>query len=339
MHYDLESETRLAALSQPYFSDWDAHVGAGDCGFVRTGFVQLVPPALEAALRANVAMQQRVGVDARLIGPGELDQLVPGMRTDDIVVAAYEPGSGYADPSGTASGFLAAARRDGARFRGGCRVARVLTEGDRVTGVDTSQGAVAAGAVVDAAGAWAAALAATVGLDVPIRPWRHDTAYFGLPAGHGADLPIVIDTPNDAYFRPEGRELLLVGLEIASELGGDPDRPEGAVDTATIELMAARLTRRVPWMGQGTYRTAHRGQDGITPDERAILGPAGPEGFYLACGFSGTGFKTAPAIGAALAEQILDGRSTAVDISGYDLARFAGGRELVGEHPYGTFWR
>ena len=193
--------------------------------------------------------------------------------------------------------------------------------------------------VVDAAGAWAGGLAATIGVDVPIRPWRHDTAYFGLPAGHGADFPIVIDTPNDAYFRPEGRELMLVGLEIASEVGGEPDRPEGAVDTATIELMASRLTRRVPWMAQGTYRTAHRGQDGITPDERAILGAAGPEGFYLACGFSGTGFKTAPAIGAALAELILDGRTTSVDISGYDLARFADGRALVGEHPYGTFWR
>jgi glycine/D-amino acid oxidase-like deaminating enzyme len=180
-----------------------------------------------------------------------------------------------------------------------------------------------------------------VGLDVPVRAWRHDTAYFGLPPvpDRGAGYPIVTDTPNDVYFRPEGRDLLLVGLEVASEVGGEPDRPEGAVDTATIELMASRLTRRLPWMAQGTYRTAHRGQDGITPDERAILGAAGPAGFYLACGFSGTGFKTAPAIGAAMADLILEGRSTSVDISGYDLARFAEGRELVGEHPYGTFWR
>jgi glycine/D-amino acid oxidase-like deaminating enzyme len=132
---------------------------------------------------------------------------------------------------------------------------------------------------------------------------------------------------------------MLVGLEIASEVGGSPDRPEGSVETPVLELMAARVVARVPWMTHGTYRTAHGGQDGITPDERPILGPAGPDGFYLACGFSGTGFKTAPAIGAAMAELILDGRTTSVDISGYDLARFGEGRALVGEHPYGTFWR
>ena len=74
-----------------------------------------------------------------------------------------------------------------------------------------------------------------------------------------------------------------------------------------------------------------------------ISGPssAGPgrTGFYLACGFSGTGFKTAPAIGQCLTELILDGRATTVDIAGYSLDRFAAGRLLVGEHPYGKLWR
>ena len=81
-------------------------------------------------------------------------------------------------------------------------------------------------------------------------------------------------------------------------------------------------------MAAGTLRTANGGQDGITPDQRAILGQAGPEGFYLACGFSGTGFKTAPAIGNCMTELILDGRATTVDISAYGLHRFAAGREL-----------
>jgi sarcosine oxidase, subunit beta len=101
-----------------------------------------------------------------------------------------------------------------------------------------------------------------------------------------------------------------------------------------------RLCARVPWMADGTFRTAHGGQDGMTTaDQRPILGRAGPDGFYLACGFSGTGFKTAPAIGACLSELILDGRATTVDISGYALERFDTGRLLVGDHPYGMLWR
>jgi glycine/D-amino acid oxidase-like deaminating enzyme len=92
-------------------------------------------------------------------------------------------------------------------------------------------------------------------------------------------------------------------------------------------------------MAAGTFRTSHGGQDGITPDQRAIIGPAGPDGFYLACGFSGTGFKTAPAVGASLAELIVDGRASTVDVSDYALERFAEGRHLVGEHPYDRLWR
>jgi sarcosine oxidase subunit beta len=339
MHYDLESESRLAWASFGYFRDWSTVVGAGDCGFVRTGFLQLVPEGLADSLRANVEMHQRIGIDSRVVGPGEIADLIPDAVTDDVAVGAYEPASGYADPSGTAAGFLAAARQSGARVIQGCRAQSVLIEGEAVAGVETDRGRFEAPVVVDAAGAWAAELARTAGVDVPVETWRHDTAYFGLPDGRGPGFPIVIDEANQVYFRPEGREMMLVGLESGNVLGGSPDRPLEALRPTALEEMVTRVCNRVPWMADGTLRTAHGGQDGITPDQRAILGAAGPDGFYLACGFSGTGFKTAPAIGACLAELILDGRATTADISGYSLDRFAAGRPLVGEHPYGKLWR
>ena len=339
MHYDFEGDARLAALSFPYFRRWDELVGAGDCAFVRTGFVQIVLPEQEDALRANVAMLQGLDVNTCVIDGSDFERLVPGAEAGDIRVAAHEPDSGYADPSGTAAGFLAAARASGARLVTGCHVEAVTTSGGRVTGVASNRGEFAAPVVVDVAGAWAPGLAATVGVTLPIEPWRHDTGYFGLPEGRSAAFPIVIDNINEVYFRPEGRDLMLVGLEIANEVGGSPDAPMASIHHAAIDLMAARLVARVPWMSAGTFRTAHGGQDGITPDQRPILGPAGPQGFFLACGFSGTGFKTAPAIGASLAELILDGASSTADLGPYGLARFAEGRSLVGEHPYGSLWR
>jgi sarcosine oxidase subunit beta len=339
MHYDLESESRLAWASFPYFQDWQGLVGAGDCGFVRTGYLQLVPPDLADALRANVAMQQRVGIDTRVVGPDEVASLVPGAKTDDVTVAAYEAASGYADPYGTAAGFLAAARASGARVISGCRVESVVVDGDAVAGVETDRGRFGAPVVVDVAGAWAAELARTVGLDLPVQPWRHTTAYFGLPEAHGTDFPIVIDEMNQVYFRPEGHDMMLVGLESGNEVGGSPDRPLATLGSEELEEIVTQVCTRLPWMAQGTLRTSHGGQDGITPDQRAILGRAGPDGFYLACGFSGTGFKTAPAIGACLAELILDGQTTTADIGGYALERFAEGRLLVGDHPYGKLWR
>jgi sarcosine oxidase subunit beta len=103
--------------------------------------------------------------------------------------------------------------------------------------------------------------------------------------------------------------------------------------------MITRVCARLPWMADGSLRTAHGGQDGITPDQRPIIGPAGPAGLWLSCGFSGTGFKTAPAVGASLSEWILDGAPTTVDVSVYELRRFAEHRPLVGEHDYGVLWR
>jgi len=340
MHYDLESDARLAWASFPYFRDWQGTVGAGDCAFVRTGFMQLMPGSLGDHVRANVAMQQSIGIPTRIVEPDEVAAILPGAVTDDLGPCAYEPESGYADPAGTAAGFLAAARGLGARLVQGCEVGSVAVEGDTVIGVDTDRGRFLAPNVIDVGGAWAARLAATAGVAVPIEPWRHATAYFGLPGGRGPDFPIVIDEPNQVYFRPEGRDLMLVGLEAGNEIGGSPDRPMSSTPPDMLEDMARRVCARVPWMVDGDLRTDHGGQDGMTTaDQRPILGRAGPDGFYLACGFSGTGFKTAPAVGACLAELVLDGRASTVDISGYSLERFASGRLLVGEHPYGHLWR
>lgn len=340
MHYDLESDARLAWASFPYFRDWADVVGAGDCSFVRTGFLQVMPEALADQLRANVGMQQSIGIPTRIVERGDVATILPGAVIDGIGACAYEPESGYADPAGTTSGFLGAARRLGARLVQGCEVSAVSLDRDAVVGVDTDRGRFLAPNVVDVGGAWAAKLAATVGVAVPIEPWRHATAYFGLPRGHRSDFPVVIDEVNQVYFRPEGQRLMLVGLEAGNEIGGSPDRPMSSTPPVMLEDMAARVCARLPWMVDGDLRTDHGGQDGITTaDQRPILGRAGPDGFYLACGFSGTGFKTAPAVGACLAELILEGQATTVDISGYSLERFAAGRLLVGEHPYGKLWR
>jgi sarcosine oxidase subunit beta len=338
MHYDLASDARLAWTSFPYFEEWDALVGHGDCGFVRTGFLQIMPDDLADNLRANVAAQRAIGIDTGVLGAADVANLVPGVVTDDLSVAVYEPRSGYADPSGTASGFLAAARALGAHVVQDCPVTRVVLDGDRVAGVETERGRFDAPVVVDVAGAWAAQLARTVGVEIPVDTWRHDTAYFGLPDDRRSDFPIVIDEINEVYFRPEGSETMLVGLEGGNDVGGSPDRPLTGPRPDLVEEMVRRVCARVPWMADGTLRTSHGGQDGITPDQHGILGQAGPDGFYLACGFSGTGFKTAPAIGRCLTELILDGRATTVDISGYGLERFAAGRPLVGEHPYRMLW-
>ena len=339
MHYDLESDARLAWVSFPYFEHWPELVGAGDCAFVRTGFLHVMPDDMVASLLANIAILQAIGIDTRVAERDEVARLIPGAVVDDIGGAAWEPQSGYADPSGTAAGFLEAARRLGTRYVQGCRVDTVTVQGDRVAGVETDRGRFAAPIVVDAAGAWAGQVSRMVGVEIPLTVWRHDTGYVGVPVSVTRPIPVVIDNARDMYFRPEGGELLLIGLEDENVIGGSPDRDTGDPEPDFWDKVTDRITSRIPGLVEGTFRAAHAGQDGLTPDQRSILGPAGPDGFYLDCGHSGTGFKTAPAIGLGMAELILDGAATSADISPFTPTRFAEGRLLEGEHGGRPIWR
>ncbi len=337
MHYDVRQDVELAWVSFQYFRNWKDRVG-GECGFTRTGFVQLVSAADVEAMKANVAMHQRLGVPVLLIDADDLKRLAPSFAADDVELAAYEPESGYAMPSDTAGALLAAARGRGAQLIQDCPVTGLILSDSRVSGVETPQGAFSASVVVNAAGAWAGKINEMAGLNLPFNTWRHETMFVKRPPQVGPSHPTVIDFCNAMYFRPEG-SLTLVGLEDGNSLGESPDTDTDHARPGFVERGIDRICRRIPVMEQGSLHSAHGGYDGITPDEHPMLGPAGPDGFYLDCGFSGTGFKTAPAVGVCMSELILDGQAKTVDISIFSPARFAEGRRVKGEHPYGSQWR
>ena len=97
-----------------------------------------------------------------------------------------------------------------------------------------------------------------------------------MPAAVARPIPVVIDNAHGMYFRPEGAELVLIGLEDDSEMGGSPDRETAEADPDFRDRATERIIRRVPGLIDGTFRTSHSGQDGLTPDQRPILGAAGP---------------------------------------------------------------
>jgi len=338
MHYDLPENAALAWRSFATFRDW-AQVVGGHCGFTRTGFLQLVPPELSDQLRANVAMQQSLGIATVLVTADDVRRLAPEMVADDVELAAYEPESGYADPATASASLLAAAREAGATVRPTACAVGVLTDGNRVTGVRTSDGDVAADLVILAAGAWSGQLAAGIGLELPIRSWVHDTAYVVRPPGF-RPTPAFIDFGRAMYARPEGEHLFLVGLEDDNPVLDDPDAVRRGAEGFT-DRAVERLTGRLPRLADGGLHSANYGVDGITPDQQAIIGPAaphGPEGLWLACGFSGTGFKTAPAVGESLARMILDGPASAPELAVFGLDRFRGPRRIAPPHPYPPIW-
>jgi sarcosine oxidase subunit beta len=337
MHYDVREDSELAWVSFQYFRNWREMVGES-CGFTRTGFIQLVARGDMQTLKANVAMHQDIGIPTMLIKADDVKRLAPSFATDDIELAAYEPESGYAMPSDTANAFINAAKEKGARLIQACAVTGIALSGGKIKGVQTTQGPYEAPVIVNAAGAWAGKVNEMAGLDLPYDTWRHDTMFVARPRQVGPSHPTVIDFANEMYFRPEG-DLTLVGLEDGNPLGESPDGDTDHARKGFVERGIDRICRRIPIMENGGLHSAHGGYDGITPDQHPMLGAAGPDGFYLDCGFSGTGFKISPAVGLCMSELILDGRSRSVDLAIYTPQRFKEGKLIAGEHPYSSIWK
>lgn len=338
MHYDLAAESELTFASyKNYFNNWKERVG-GECGFQKTGFMQIAKREHEDKLRGNVANQQRIGINTSVISADDVKKLVPDFITDQFDFAAYEPDSGYADATLTTNSFIEAAKRNGAMLIQNCEVTVIHTSGGRVTGVSTTKGEFAAPTIVSAAGPWAKHVAKLADVDVPLETWTHDVAFLHRPPSLGK-IPAVIDDTINCYFRPEGSALILAAGEDESLRGEAPDAEDQTPTPTFLEKLIDSMVMRIPKIEESGLHSVHVGRDGITPDQRAIYSAAGPDGFYLACGLSGTGFKTAPAAGASMAELILDGKPKMVDITPFRFGRFAEGQLLQGEYGYGHIWK
>lgn len=334
MHYTFAPEAELAWKSHRYFVNWSEMVG-DRCGFVQTGFAVVVDERNAARLRANVAMLRRVGVDTEVVTPATLQKLEPHAFVDDVALAAFEPHSGYADPVATTESLAAAAKRHGAEFSTNTAVAQIVHRGGRATGVVDSNGRIReADGVCVVAGPWTDALLAPLGVKIGIKSERAQIAFFKRPPQ--LKHCIYIDTIAGSYFRPHGDDLTLAGLggwKIEGE--ANPDDFREANDDDFVAAVRQRLAKRIPAMADAPYSRGHAGIYDVSPDARAVMGRVPTvEGLFVAAGFSGTGFKTAPAVGASMSELILTGTSTTVDLTPFGFERILSGRMIESPNEY-----
>lgn len=334
-HYTHEALARMALHSLRVFERFDEIVG-GDAGFRRLGFLVLVKPEDAAALTANVAMHQSIGIESSVLSPDEVGELEPRIAREDVGAAAWEPGSGYADPVGATAGFAEAARRNGADLRVNVGVEAIVAGLHGVERVETSVGPIATRTVVVAAGYRSRELVAPLGVDLPLTPVRHDIAIVARTPDFGPPHPIISDRINGSYFRPEGDDMTLIGTTAADEGHEDPEveqtREPYPEDTETLVL---RFWRRFPSQEEATLRRGYTGVYDCSPDLQPLLGPV-PQvpGLHVAAGFSGHGFKLSPVVGELVAERIIDGRSTLVDLDLFSPNRFAEGRPIRSPRAY-----
>lgn len=333
-HYSNELTARMAHYSLGVFQDFEERIG-GECGFRRTGFVALVAAKDRAGLEANVALQRGVGIRTELLSPESLREIMPGLETTDLVAAAWEEDSGYADPYLTVNAYARAAKRAGATILTNTAVTGILRHGDRAAGVTTTAGELHAPVVVNCAGAWGARVARLAGLDIPLNACRVQVSFFRRPKDEEAPHPVIADFINATYFRSETGNLTLVGLIDPEEANAivDPDRYGEGVDTDFILDTGERLIKRYPAMERSDSAGGYASLYDITPDWHPIMDEAAP-GFFLCCGFSGHGFKLGPATGRIMAERILNTPDPLFDARLFRLSRFVENDPVVGRYEY-----
>lgn len=323
MHYSTEVHARMAWESFKVFRDFGEIVG-GECGYTRTGHLIMGGEEDADTFRANVAMQQGVGIDTRLVTREEARDLAPSFFLEDCGVIAYEPVCGYGDASATCASFAQAARDRGARVILRCPAVNVEVTGGRVTGVITSDGRISTGQAVIATGPWSRKFLLEHGIDLPLEATRHEVVH--LRRSPEVDHPGGGDLINQIYFRPEGADLTLVGNGNMEDVVENPEIFAQRASPGFIQEIWSRLARRIPSLADAEFSTGYAGLYTSTPDSHPIIDAVeGIEGLYVCTGFSGHGFKLSPMVGRLVAELMLDGRATSIDIAPLRMSRFAEG--------------
>lgn len=280
-------------------------------------------------LQKHQRFQREHGADTVLLDLKETLALIPDLNPEGLVGSSYSPGDGYLDPYSALQGYVKKAKSLGVKYVYG-QVAAILKKGDRVIGVESSQGETYhSSVVVNAAGPYGGEVAKMAGLTIPVVPVRRMAYTFHPPRPFAYDLPLVID-PTGLYFRHESGKAILTGKSKVDEPPGFNFEWDREYFT---EVIWPILAHRVPLFNELKLIRGWAGLYEVNQwDYNGIIGACpGLDGFYLAVGFSGHGFQQAPAVGKALSELIRLGRYDTIDLADLSYERIGQGRKVLEE--------
>jgi sarcosine oxidase subunit beta len=200
----------------------------------------------------------------------------------------------------------------------------ILLSKGKVNGVKTKREEISTPIVVNAGGPFASAIGEMAGVKIPVKPLRRQifiTAPFHLT---NQAIPLTIDFHKGWYFRQE-----VDGLLLSGPLDSEPSFNLG-IDYEAMAETSENAIYRVPALERAHIARGWAGLYEISPDHHAILGKVPEvEGFILANGFSGHGFQHSPAVGKVIAELIVEGKPTTIDISPLSIERFEKGELII----------
>jgi sarcosine oxidase subunit beta len=294
--FSTAAEVRLARESIRFFEE------LGPPFFEQVGYLFVATSeAGLAELDERRAVQADLGVPVEHVSAAEIAEFVPGVECTDLLGGVFCARDGVADPPAVARELVRRAVSLGVQVRESTPAEEL--DGD---------------AIVIACGPHSAELARRYGIELPVRPLCRQLLETSPIAGLPSRLPMTVEAETSFHFRRRGDRLVLAMV--------DPEPRWGfaeVVDESLFDDRRERLARRYPPAAAARIERGWAGLYDMTPDAHPIIG-AVADGIFAACGFSGHGFMQSPAVGRALAQEIL-GLEPSFDLSPYRLERFAAG--------------
>ena len=319
--------TQLAKYTAELYAGLEAETGQAT-GFRQNGSISLAThPGRFEELKRNASMAKVFDLRVDVIGPEEIKERYPLIAVDDVVGGIFIPSDGQANPIDVTRALAKGARSGGVLIREGVPVTAIAHDGERVTGVETPEGAIAAEAVVLSAGMWTRDLAASVGVRVPLHACEHFYVMTDPFEGVTPNLPVLRDYDGCAYYKEDAGKILLGAFEPVAKPWGMEGIPEDFCfdqlpdDYEHFEPVLMHALQRMPALADAGIQSFFCGPESFTPDDRYHLGEApGLAGCWVAAGFNSIGIQSAGGAGKVLAECIRTGRPL-VDMWDVDIRR------------------
>jgi sarcosine oxidase, subunit beta len=321
--FSTEINIRLSMLSLPMLGQFKEETGQ-EINFRKCGYLfVLTQPEDVKTFRHSLELQQGLGVGTEWLSSDEVRRRLPLMRFEDALAGSFNPQDGLVDPNSVVMGYVGAAQRLGVQCLNNVEVTGIQVSAGRVIGVDTNQGKVSTGVVVNAAGPWAGLIGQLAGVDVPIVPLRRQIMTTTPLPEVPQDFPFVLDFAQSLYFHREG-DGILTGMSNNNEKAGFDQTVDDDFEMVNLDAAIARM----PCLEKASMLSHWAGLYEVTPDAHPIYGITPVDGFFIVAGFSGHGFMHGPISGKLMAECILDKKFLSLDVSMLDLARFSEGRQI-----------
>ncbi len=264
-----------------------------------------------AAIEA-LKLQNSLDCNVEWWSPGKIKEKYPLYKPAGLKGGTFGPQDGHIDAYAVLMGYKEKARSQGAEYIED-EVVKLVTNGNKISGVKlASDKHLTSGYVVNCAGAWAADVVKSIGIELPINPVKRQVFVLDTEVKPKKPLPLTF-LPSGLYFRSETGDLILLGKSMDE----DPIDYDFTWDqNRFMEKLWIELAEFVP-----AFETLKlvRGWAGLYAvnkfDGNAILGEW-PElkGFYLANGFSGHGLQQGPAVGRYISE-LVTGQTPTLDMS------------------------